>query len=114
MTALQQGLPKIANPGCVQLLLILFPVDYRDNRVPSPSASSGSRLKSSPICLISVYQRKSAARFFRRTFMSFTRDVVSTPNAPNAIGPYSQAIKANGFVFISGQVALDPATGNLI
>src|SRR5262249_17839208 len=47
-------------------------------------------------------------------FMSFTRDVVSTPNAPKAIGPYSQAIKANGFVFISGQVALDPATGNLI
>jgi 2-iminobutanoate/2-iminopropanoate deaminase len=45
---------------------------------------------------------------------SFTREVVSTPNAPKAIGPYSQAIKANGFVFISGQVALDPATGNLI
>jgi len=46
--------------------------------------------------------------------MSFTRDAVSTPNAPKAIGPYSQAIKANGFVFISGQVAFDPATGNLI
>jgi 2-iminobutanoate/2-iminopropanoate deaminase len=45
---------------------------------------------------------------------SFTREVVSTPNAPKAIGPYSQAIKANGFVFISGQVALDPASGNLI
>lgn len=50
-----------------------------------------------------------------RKFMSdFTRDVVSTPNAPKAIGPYSQAIKANGFVFLSGQVAIDPATGNLI
>jgi 2-iminobutanoate/2-iminopropanoate deaminase len=47
-------------------------------------------------------------------FMSFTRDVVSTPNAPQAIGPYSQAIKANGFVFISGQIPIDPATGNLI
>jgi 2-iminobutanoate/2-iminopropanoate deaminase len=44
----------------------------------------------------------------------FTREAVSTPNAPKAIGPYSQAIKANGFVFISGQVAFDPATGNLI
>lgn len=44
----------------------------------------------------------------------FTRDVVSTPNAPQAIGPYSQAIKANGFVFISGQIPIDPATGNLI
>ncbi len=46
--------------------------------------------------------------------MSFTRDVVFSPNAPKPIGPYSQAIKANGFVFISGQVAFDPATGNLI
>src|SRR5438270_14052488 len=42
------------------------------------------------------------------------REAVSTTNAPKAIGPYSQAIKANGFVFISGQVAFDPATGNLI
>ncbi len=46
--------------------------------------------------------------------MSFTRDVVSTPNAPGAIGPYSQAIKANGFVFISGQVPIDPATGTIV
>ena len=46
--------------------------------------------------------------------MSFTRDAVSTNNAPQAIGPYSQAIKANGFLFSSGQVALDPATNNLI
>jgi 2-iminobutanoate/2-iminopropanoate deaminase len=45
---------------------------------------------------------------------TFTRDAISTPNAPKAIGPYSQAIKANGFVFISGQVAFDPATGNII
>ncbi len=45
---------------------------------------------------------------------TFTREAVSTPNAPKAIGPYSQAIKANGFIFISGQVAFDPATGNLI
>jgi 2-iminobutanoate/2-iminopropanoate deaminase len=44
----------------------------------------------------------------------FTREAVSTPNAPKAIGPYSQAIKANGFVFISGQVAFNPATGNII
>jgi 2-iminobutanoate/2-iminopropanoate deaminase len=46
--------------------------------------------------------------------MSFTRDALSTPNAPQAIGPYSQAIKANGFLFTSGQIALDPATNNLI
>ena len=39
---------------------------------------------------------------------------VSTPNAPAAIGPYSQAVVSNGFAFLSGQIPLDPATGQLI
>ena len=38
------------------------------------------------------------------------REIISTKDAPQAIGPYSQAIKANGFVFTSGQIAIDPAT----
>jgi 2-iminobutanoate/2-iminopropanoate deaminase len=38
---------------------------------------------------------------------------VTTPNAPGAIGPYSQAIRAGDFVFLSGQIPLDPATGQL-
>ncbi|MGM9959900.1 MAG: RidA family protein [Allobaculum sp.] len=38
---------------------------------------------------------------------------ISTPNAPAAIGPYSQAILANGFLFTSGQIPLDPATGDV-
>ena len=42
------------------------------------------------------------------------REVISTENAPQAIGPYSQAIRANGFVFVSGQVAIDPATQQVI
>jgi 2-iminobutanoate/2-iminopropanoate deaminase len=42
------------------------------------------------------------------------RDVVSTKDAPQAIGPYSQAIKANGFVFVAGQIPIDPATGSVI
>ena len=41
-------------------------------------------------------------------------DYVATEHAPKAIGPYSQAVKANGLVYTSGQVALDPATGNLV
>jgi 2-iminobutanoate/2-iminopropanoate deaminase len=41
-------------------------------------------------------------------------DYVATPDAPQAIGPYSQAVKANGFVYTSGQIALDPATGALV
>jgi 2-iminobutanoate/2-iminopropanoate deaminase len=42
------------------------------------------------------------------------RDVISTSDGPKAIGPYSQAIKANGFVFTSGQIALDPVTNTLV
>ena len=38
---------------------------------------------------------------------------IKTDKAPQAIGPYSQAIEANGFVFASGQIAIDPATGEL-
>jgi len=42
------------------------------------------------------------------------REVISTTEAPQAIGPYSQAIRANGLVFVSGQVAIDPATQQVI
>jgi 2-iminobutanoate/2-iminopropanoate deaminase len=42
------------------------------------------------------------------------REVISTKDGPQAIGPYSQAIKANGFVFVSGQVAIDPATQQVV
>ena len=42
------------------------------------------------------------------------RDVISTKDGPQAIGPYSQAIRANGFVFVSGQVAIDPATQQVV
>jgi len=39
---------------------------------------------------------------------------ISTPSAPAALGPYSQAIRAGQFLFVSGQVPIDPATGNLV
>jgi 2-iminobutanoate/2-iminopropanoate deaminase len=42
------------------------------------------------------------------------RERVQTDQAPAAIGPYSQAIRAGGFVFVSGQIAIDPATGQFI
>jgi 2-iminobutanoate/2-iminopropanoate deaminase len=42
------------------------------------------------------------------------REIVSTKDAPEAIGPYSQAVKANGFVFTSGQIAIDPATQQVV
>ena len=40
--------------------------------------------------------------------------VISTTAAPGAVGPYSQAVEANGFVFVSGQLPLDPATGAFV
>ena len=42
------------------------------------------------------------------------RQAISTPHAPAAIGPYSQAIKSRNLLFLSGQIPLDPATGNLV
>ena len=43
-----------------------------------------------------------------------SKEIISTEKAPGAIGPYSQAIKANGMVFCSGQIPIDPATGNFV
>jgi 2-iminobutanoate/2-iminopropanoate deaminase len=42
------------------------------------------------------------------------KEIISTEKGPKAIGPYSQAVRANGFIFISGQGAIDPATGALV
>lgn len=42
------------------------------------------------------------------------RQIVSTEKAPKAIGPYSQAVRAGGWLFASGQIPLDPATGQMI
>jgi 2-iminobutanoate/2-iminopropanoate deaminase len=41
-------------------------------------------------------------------------DFIATDKAPKAIGPYSQALKVNGVLYLSGQIPLDPASGNLI
>ena len=43
-----------------------------------------------------------------------TKEIISTKNAPQAIGPYSQAVKAGKLMFISGQIPLDPKTGDLV
>jgi 2-iminobutanoate/2-iminopropanoate deaminase len=43
-----------------------------------------------------------------------TKTIVATDQAPPAIGPYSQGVKANGFLFLSGQLPLDPVTGQTV
>jgi 2-iminobutanoate/2-iminopropanoate deaminase len=42
------------------------------------------------------------------------KEIIATTKAPKAIGPYSQAVRANGFIFISGQIPIDPATDDLL
>ena len=46
--------------------------------------------------------------------MEQIKNIIATTNAPAAIGPYSQAVCVGGLVFLSGQLAIDPATGNLV
>lgn len=46
--------------------------------------------------------------------MSNSRTIIATDQAPGAIGPYSQAVKAGNLLFTSGQIALDPATGEIV
>jgi 2-iminobutanoate/2-iminopropanoate deaminase len=47
-------------------------------------------------------------------FTTMPNDVIATDRAPAAIGPYSQAIRANGFVFTAGQIPVDPATKSVV
>lgn len=42
------------------------------------------------------------------------KEIITAPNAPKAAGPYSTAVRQNGFVFLSGQIPLDPRTGELV
>src|SRR5262249_31934047 len=71
-----------------------------------PTSRSARSRSSSPSCATT-----SASRTCEDPAM---KTAVSTPAAPKAIGPYSQAILADGWLWCSGQVALDPAGGNLV
>ena len=42
------------------------------------------------------------------------KKIISTANAPKAVGPYSQAVEANGVLYISGQIPIDPSTGSIV
>ncbi len=54
--------------------------------------------------------------FFKNDIFQFTlmKEIITTPNAPGAIGPYNQGIVHNGLLYASGQIAINPATGELV
>lgn len=54
-----------------------------------------------------------ASRSANKDMEEITMEYVSTNQAPNAIGPYSQAVRANGMLFTSGQIAINPSTNNV-
>ena len=51
---------------------------------------------------------------FSMESIKMPKEIISTTNAPQAIGPYSQAVKTDNLMFISGQIPMDPTTGNLV
>jgi 2-iminobutanoate/2-iminopropanoate deaminase len=66
------------------------------------------------ICLIAIVSILLVACVLcRKEFCSFI-SVINTDNAPKAIGPYSQAVAANGFIYVSGQVPIDPHTNVIV
>jgi reactive intermediate/imine deaminase len=62
------------------------------------------------LCTISII----SILTFSKEPNQMTKEIISTENAPQAIGPYSQAVKAGNLIFISGQVPLNPKTGDLV
>ena len=62
------------------------------------------------LCTISVLSTLT----FSKEPNPMTKEIISTENAPQAIGPYSQAVKAGNLMFISGQIPLNPKTGDLV
>ena len=66
-----------------------------------------------PAMYVGNYAERDAELTFN-LWKEMTKEIISTENAPQAIGPYSQAVKAGNLMFISGQIPLDPNTGDLV
>ena len=69
-----------------------------------------SKIISIFLCTISI----TSILIFSQEPTEMQKEIISTENAPKAIGPYSQAVKAGNLMFISGQIPLDPKTGDLV
>ena len=62
------------------------------------------------LCTISVIPNN----LYSEESKKMSKEIISTDNAPHAIGPYSQAVKTGNLIFISGQIPLDPKTGDIV
>ena len=62
------------------------------------------------LCTISVIPNN----LYSEESQNMSKEIISTDNAPQAIGPYSQAVKTGNLIFISGQIPLDPKTGDIV
>src|ERR1035437_5129520 len=91
------------------------PIAHVGTAAPGPSRrallGSGKALRLTSTTAICVNRSSSSSPENAGGFM---REVISTDQAPQAIGPYSQAIRAQGLIFTSGQVAIDPATQQVV
>src|SRR5687768_18535737 len=72
-----------------------------------------SALLKTPRCIFYFLQRKGLLINSLFTIRFMTKEIINTSNAPAPIGPYNQAVVAGNMLFISGQICIDPATGNL-
>jgi 2-iminobutanoate/2-iminopropanoate deaminase len=82
-------------------------VEWPPESFEGPSGSVHRCAVRSPRCAVGRSARIGASE-------ETLRQIISTDRGPKAIGPYSQAVRAGDFVFVSGQIALDPSTGQLV
>jgi len=64
--------------------------------------------------ILSTSAKKTIMKIYNEIRSSGMKKIISTTAAPGAIGPYSQAVEINGTLYVSGQVAMDPATGKIV
>jgi len=64
--------------------------------------------------ILSTSAKKTIMKIYNEIRSSGMKKIISTTAAPGAIGPYSQAVEINGTLYVSGQVAIDPATGKIV
>ena len=64
--------------------------------------------------ILSTSVKKTIMKIYNEIRSSGMKKIISTTAAPGAIGPYSQAVEINGTLYVSGQVAMDPATGKIV